>query len=59
MKSKKEIKELIAQLKRAVSIVAVLPNVVKGEVNPLTVCPEKALSQKINSCVPRYRLLQF
>ena len=58
-KSKKEIKELIAQLKRAVSIVAVLPNVVKRKVNPLTVCPEKVLSQKISSCVPRYRLLQF
>ena len=58
-KSKKEIKELIAQLKRTAQIVAALPNVVKGEINPLTVCPEKVLSQKISSCVPRYQLLQF
>lgn len=57
-KSKKEIKELIKQVKGAVSIVAVLPNVVKGSISPLTVCPVKVLSQKV-SFVPCYKLLQF
>ena len=57
-KSKKEIKELIKKIKGTVSVVAVLPNVVKGEVNPLIVWPAKVLSQKV-SFVPSYKLLQF
>ena len=57
-KSKKEIKELIKQIKGTVPVVAVLPNVVKGEVNSLTVWSVKVLSQKV-SFVPRYKLLQF
>lgn len=57
-KSKKEIKELIQKIKGTVSTVAVLPNVVKGEINPLAVWPVKDLSQKV-SFVPCYKLLQF
>ena len=57
-KSKKEIKELIKQIKGTVPVVTALPNVVKGEVNPLAVWPVKVLSQKV-SFVPRYKLLQF